>query len=618
MVNPAETDGQNKVIKVLFSSKKHTSSVCPKTGKSIKHKSRFCWLRWLFPITGLLALIWFLIRVIPKPSRAVYPCQRVAFPLASGFVVWLLGLAGSTAAYHKAKRSFAQARYVVAAIAIVVSAGFIWLALSSTDEKPAYAHEPIVANSPLGDGKGVYPGRVVWIHDPNATTWGGIGDGYWWDPTHTSQAVVDEMVSKSIRALTGKGSDYAAWDAIFRYFNQQKSKGYVGYQPGEKIMIKVNFVGFIELWGGHSYSYKSNYPNTSPQVIHAVLDHLVNIVEVNESDITVGDTLCKFVDSFYNMLHSDFPNVNYLDYVGGPGRVKAQFSSVPTYWSTTEADGKELDHVPVSYANAEYLINIANLKGHYDHGGVTLCAKNHYGSLLRRPDAVDPNVDYYDLHSEMLDTVPGMGHYRALVDLMGSPHIGGKTILCLIDGLYAGKHPIESTPRRWYTDPFDGDWPSSLFASQDQVAIDSVAFDFLLNEWDETPGPGWSGADDYLHEAALIPDPCSGTNYDPNNDGGLTESLGVHEHWNNATDKQYSRNLDPVNGTGIELVTELSVDGDFDDDGDVDFKDFAVLAAAWRSRKGDANWDADCDISIPSDDVIDEYDLMVFCENWLQ
>jgi hypothetical protein len=28
----------------------------------------------------------------------------------------------------------------------------------------------------------------------------------------------------------------------------------------------------------------------------------------------------------------------------------------------------------------------------------------------------------------------------------------------------------------------------------------------------------------------------------------------VHEHWNNATAKQYSRNLDPVNGTGIELM----------------------------------------------------------------
>ena len=31
-------------------------------------------------------------------------------------------------------------------------------------------------------------------------------------------------------------------------------------------------------------------------------------------------------------------------------------------------------------------------------------------------------------------------------------------------------------------------------------------------------------------------------------------SLGTDQHWNNATDKKYSRNLDPVNGTGIELI----------------------------------------------------------------
>jgi len=594
---------------------KQKNKICPKTGRLIPPNRRHRLIWWLFPFTGLAALIWFLIRVIPKPSRATYPCQRVAFPLASGFIVWLLGIIGSAVAYRKAKAALARARYVTATVCIAVSIGFIWAATSSTGQKPVYAHDPIVANSPLGVGKGVYPGRVVWIHDPNAIDWDGPGDEYWWQSNHTFQPVVNEMLSKTLRALTGKGSDYAAWDAIFRYFNQQKGKGDVGYQPGEKIMIKVNFVGFIELWGGCPYNTLSNYPNTSPQVIHAVLDHLVNIVGVNESDITVGDTLCRFVDSFYDMLHNDFHNVNYLDYVGGPGRVAAEFSSVPIYWSTTEAVGKEQDYVPVSYANAEYLINIANLKGHYDHAGITVCAKNHYGSLLRRPDA--PDVGYYDLHSEMLSSVPGMGHYRALVDLMGSPHIGAKTILCLIDGLYAGKHPIEWTPRRWYTDPFDGDWTSSLFASQDQVAIDSVAFDFLLNEWDEAPGPGWSGADDYLHEAALIPDPCSGTNYDPNNDGGLTESLGVHEHWNNEIDKQYSRNLDPNNGTGIELVTEPGLIGDFYDDDDVNFKDFAVLAAAWLSQPGDGNWNAACDISMPSDNIIDLYDLIAFCKNWL-
>ncbi len=165
--------------------------------------------------------------------------------------------------------------------------------------------------------------------------------------------------------------------------------------------------------------------------------------------------------------------------------------------------------------------------------------------------------------------------------------------------------------------PFSNDWPSSIIVSQDPVAADSVANDFLYTEWSDFPHK--SGTDDYLHEAALIPDPCSGTNYDPNHDGGLTESLGVHEHWNDANNKQYSRNLDLLYGTGIELVTQPGIIGDFDDNGIVNFVDFAVLAAAWGSQPGDGNWNASCDlyVVIPSDNVIDEFDLAVFCNNWL-
>ena len=68
------------------------------------------YVRWLWPILGLCSLGWFLVRVIPKPSRAVYPCQRIAFPLASTFVLWLAGLAGSAVAFHHARRHLVQAR----------------------------------------------------------------------------------------------------------------------------------------------------------------------------------------------------------------------------------------------------------------------------------------------------------------------------------------------------------------------------------------------------------------------------------------------------------------------------------------------------------------------------
>ena len=63
---------------------------CPHAARAGMHKSPS--LKRLTVFAGLVSLIWFLVRVIPKPSRASYPCQRAAAPLASGFVIWLVGL----------------------------------------------------------------------------------------------------------------------------------------------------------------------------------------------------------------------------------------------------------------------------------------------------------------------------------------------------------------------------------------------------------------------------------------------------------------------------------------------------------------------------------------------
>ena len=38
-------------------------------------------------MVGLVSFVWFLLRVLPKPSRATYPCQRLSFPLAPGFIM---------------------------------------------------------------------------------------------------------------------------------------------------------------------------------------------------------------------------------------------------------------------------------------------------------------------------------------------------------------------------------------------------------------------------------------------------------------------------------------------------------------------------------------------------
>jgi hypothetical protein len=51
----------------------------------------------------------------------------------------------------------------------------------------------------------------------------------------------------------------------------------------------------------------------------------------------------------------------------------------------------------------------------------------------------------------------------------------------------------------------------------------------------------------------------------------------------------------------------------------VDFGDFAVVSLAWLSdNTPTANWNPKCDISEPPDGIIDELDIVVFTDNWLE
>ena len=235
--------GERGAMKMQFSGGKRLVSACLKAGRRTGPKWWPHCLRWLFSITGLLALIWVLLRMIPKPSWARYPRQRVAFPSASSFVVWLIGAIGSAVALRKAKYYLVRSRYVVCAICIAVGIGSALIAISGGDERRALANSPI-PNDPIGVARGIHPGRVVWVHDPNATDWDGpgMGDGHWWESGNTNMAVVDQMMSRATQALAGETDSTAAWDKIFRYFNQTHGKGDVGYQVGEKITIKVNLV----------------------------------------------------------------------------------------------------------------------------------------------------------------------------------------------------------------------------------------------------------------------------------------------------------------------------------------------------------------------------------------
>lgn len=542
------------------------------------------WLAWLFSGMGLLSLLWFLVRVIPKPSRAAYPCQRVAFPVASSFVIWLVAVLGSAFAWRKSRaRGLRLWKVCLWGMAALAGAAVVVATLPTFR---VWAENP--PHGIYGVAKGIYPGRVAWVYGPAATSWAGYtSTEHWYETNHTDLAVVEEMMSKAVRSVGGGNSDAAAWDSIFKYFNQQHGQGARGYQPGEKIAIKINLTtcnarsGTATVDINGTYEKKNTYSDgkwlntidNSPQMLLSLLRQLVYVVGVEQTNIFLGDPTGNFPQYMWNKLHPEFSSVQYFDNFGGNGRARVQLSSVPFYWSVTNAvtAGQPIvqDYVPVPFAEATYIVDFAVLKGH--SVGVTVCGKNFYGALLRCPDgyyrdATGPNrggtLNYSSMHKSTPDPgqggPPGLGHYRAIVDLVGSPVLGGKTLLWLVDGLFGGYY-WDSHPKTWNMAPFNGRWPSSLFASQDPVAIDSVCYDFLLTEWPAVVNNGGGvtnmlqgGAEDFLHEAALANNPPSGTFYDPGKTGIRLASLGVHEHWNNAVDKKYSRNLGT--GSGIELV----------------------------------------------------------------
>jgi uncharacterized protein (DUF362 family) len=379
----------------------------------------------------------------------------------------------------------------------------------------------------MGIGKGIFPGRVVWDFRRDAVNQSMNESGNWISDENAYQYQIDDMVSETIMKLAGKETEEEAWDALFRSFNKAKGRGDRGYSADEKIMIKANctLMGYVM--------------TTSPQVMQAVLDQLINYAHVPEKMIYIGDPHGGTNEYCYNKLYGNFTDVNYIALGGDYEVVKGNTDAI-TYsdWRMVNAgDFPDVTRVYTCYQDASYLINLPALKAHVGQG-ITVGAKNHFGSQ-GNIDAM-PLHDATDVSSET--GTPGYHQYRAFVDLLGNRYLGGNTMLTLVDGIWSGRD-WNGIPEKWEMAPFNNEYPSSIFASQDLVAIESVCYDFMMQQFDNARTPY---TDDYMHQAADPANWPAGINYH-------IKSLGVHEHWNNPVDKQYSQNLG--NSGGIHLVS---------------------------------------------------------------
>lgn len=439
------------------------------------------------------------------------------------------------------------------------------------------------ANSPIGVSRAIHPGRVAWVRDAKATSWDAT-TGNWWDDANTNQRAVDRMISRLLLDVTGRKNDKQAWDALFRSFNETHKLGRGGYRPGEKIAIKINAnqdrgpdwatmtrpgpnrPAGAGRGGAPPDAARGGAPPAaspargnapaplnglpSPHAVLALITQLIEAAGVRGEDIILYDACGQRTigQPIYGRIRANsnknFQAVTFVandEYKLGGRIPPIQDTANPIEFSKA---GMPVGYLPQQVTAAKYMINMALLRAH-GMAGVTLIGKNHFGSVYFPNDGGwSPRA----LHNYMLRTMP-MGSYNALVDLMGHRHLGGKTMLYMLDGLYTAAHN-EASVYRWQS--FGNQWASSMLMSQDPVALDSVGLDALRNEPLATEVRGTP--ENYLHEGAQAAKAPSGTIYNPDKSGPLA-SLGVHEHWNNATDKKYSRNLGRKEG--IELIASL-------------------------------------------------------------
>ncbi|UCD13273.1 MAG: hypothetical protein JSW60_06865, partial [Thermoplasmatales archaeon] len=189
-----------------------------------------------FHILGIACIIWFLVRVLPAPHRARYPCQQMSITVAVSYIAfWTVLFHGLGLWIKKAKlktTAITPAILVVLIILFSVS-GSVFSNNNSYLGGATERWDPPI-NDPIGTPQGANPGRVVWVWNPNATGWDGSSN-YWWYEQYNNQSVIEEMFSAGLQKLANETSDYDAWDTLFQHFN-----GDGGYQSGEKIVIKVN------------------------------------------------------------------------------------------------------------------------------------------------------------------------------------------------------------------------------------------------------------------------------------------------------------------------------------------------------------------------------------------
>ena len=163
---------------------------------------------------------------------------------------------------------------------------------------------------------------------------------------------------------------------------------------------------------------------------------------VSGSNVTIFDASRAIADPLYNRIHGDadpnFRNVRFVANTTRNGRIGAVYDpAYPVHFANSSVSpvNHATAYLPTCVTEAKYLIDMPLLSAH-SMFGVTGTGKNWFGSVCWRTNA---NYGSWNggwtpspLHNFGLRNNP-MSSYNCIVDLIGHPQLGGKTLLYLLN-----------------------------------------------------------------------------------------------------------------------------------------------------------------------------------------
>jgi Uncharacterized conserved protein len=411
-----------------------------------------------------------------KPSRITYPCQRAAVANISAFAIFPV-------LYNKKVKNFCiqnsklSKLFLIIVIAASVFGLFLFYNWYNSSIVPPI--DPGVHGKNLSQSEkaelGTYseyatipaaydlpsPHRVVTVHNSNSSTWEGEGN----PNNHMNQTEIDKMVDVGVMELTGTTSPQDGWRKI------------IPYTTGQSVAIKVNFNNNWHYTNGFYFDDNSDTSMLNyAAVVNSVIRGLKSI-GVPSDKIWITDPSRPVHDQFRERIYDKevqyYVNEHSEPYIEGrPNIFLTNYVSDNSEYASTSTTYSEKIRPAQVFADATYIINIPQLKGHgfKSVGRVTLALKNNFGSVSY---TAEDTRGKSPAHS-------AKPFAKLLADINNDSVFRNKTRLVIGDGIMGNPGANTAPPTLWSS--FGNQPPETLFFGVDPVATDSVMIDYIKQE----------------------------------------------------------------------------------------------------------------------------------------